>query len=247
MKPFLLALSFFTRVPIPTLHYSVEDWNKSVNYYPLVGLVIGGLLMGIHTLTDMWFSSQLTTVLTLVFWIYITGGLHLDGWMDLADGLGSNRERDQMLEIMKDSRVGAMGVLAVLMLLMVKGSALYELQGIKHGMWLILIPVCARTFVLFAIQFWPYVSKAGIGSGMRDGLQGKYLFLAVLLTFILSWLIGGPQALLVVAITAIGGFWLCTHIARKLGGLTGDCYGACIEWCETIALLSIVGTGRWFA
>lgn len=246
MKAFLLSLSFLTRVPVPSYQYSVEDWKRSVVYYPLVGVVVGALLLVVQTIVSMGFSPLMVTVLTLVFWIYITGGLHLDGWMDLADGIGSNRPPDQMLTIMKDSRVGAMGVLAVIMLLLVKGAALYELQGVKHGLWLLVVPTCARALVLSAIQYWPYVSKNGIGTGMREGLHVKHVLGGFLVTILIGWFIGGLQGLLVIAITMVGGLWFSFYVARKLGGLTGDCYGACIEWCETIALLSIVGTGRWF-
>jgi len=245
MNAFFLAVSFFTRIPVPPVRSSEEDWQKSVAFYPLVGLIIGGLLWTVYQLGAQWFSPLLAAVLALVFWVYITGGLHLDGWMDLADGLGSSRPRDQALVIMKDSRVGAMGVLAAMMLLAVKGAALHELGQARPPLWLILAPAAARVYLLIAIRYWPYVQDNGIGSGLGKRLRTWHLLAAGAGLAALGWFVGREAVLLALALTLLGSLWFCRMIKRKLGGFTGDCYGALIEWSEAVCMLALLLAGRW--
>jgi adenosylcobinamide-GDP ribazoletransferase len=246
MNAFFHAVSFLTRIPVPAMRPSSEDWQRSVAFYPLVGVIIGGLLWGVLEVCFRLFSPPLASVLTLAFWVYITGGLHLDGWMDLADGLGSHRSREQMLAIMKDSRVGAMGVLAALLLLAVKGTALHELGQTRPPLWLFLAPAAARLYLLVAIRFWPYVLENGIGSGLAKGLRGWHLLTAGTGLLVLAWFIGGGAALAALGLTLLGSLWFCRMVGRKLGGFTGDGYGALIEWSETVCLLALIVTGRWW-
>ncbi len=246
MNAFFLAVSFLTRIPVPAFSASTEVWRKSAAFYPLVGAIVGGLLWAADLGISQLFSPPLAAVLTLAFWVYITGGLHLDGWMDLADGLGSHRSRERMLAIMKDSRVGAMGVLAAILLLMIKGTALYELLGTNRAVLLLLVPAAARTYLLLAIRFWPYLTETGIGSGMREGLRWWHLLLGGVGLFGLGWYMGGLHAVAALLITLVGSLWFCRMIAKKLGGFTGDGYGALVEWSETVCLLAIIAAGRWW-
>lgn len=246
MNAFYHALTFLTKIPVPWLRSDDAAWKKSVAFYPVVGLLIGIALWCFQFITSQIFSPLLTAVLTLVCWVYLTGGLHLDGWMDLADGLGSNRSRERILEIMKDSRVGAMGVLAAILLLLVKSVALLELMH-QGSYWLMYIPMAARTFLLLAIYYWPYLTKGGIATGMKEGLKSCHLGLNFALLIGAALLTGGVQALAATILTLVGSLWFCYRVAKRLTGLSGDCYGALIEWSEVICLLSIVGTGRGFA
>ncbi len=245
MKSFLLAVSFLTKIPIPAFSSTSEDWRKSVVYYPAAGVVIGLLVWIFNLGTAQMFSPLMTSVLTFVFWIFITGGLHLDGWMDLGDALGSNRPREQMLSIMKDSRVGAMGVLSVIMLILVKGTALFELHQAHQGIWLMLIPAVARTHVLFTIRYWPYLSESGIASGMKNALQQKHILLSLILLFGFGWMIGREPGCFLIILTLLASLLYTCLVARRLGGMTGDCYGAVIEWNETVSLLVLLLLERW--
>jgi adenosylcobinamide-GDP ribazoletransferase len=244
MNAFFQAVGFLTRIPVPPLRHSAEDWQKSVACYPLVGALIGLLLWGVNHLALLLFTPTLAAVLTLAFWVYITGGLHLDGWMDLADALGSNRSRERMLEIMKDSRVGAMGVLAAILLLMVKGAALYDVGRTGLNSWMVLVPTIARTHLLLAIRLWPYVSEGGLGSDLHKALHFGNIALGYGFTLLLCWFFGGGQAVIVLLLTLLGSLSLSRTISKKLGGFTGDAYGAVIEWNEAAALLlSILAWG----
>jgi adenosylcobinamide-GDP ribazoletransferase len=245
MNPLFHAIAFLTRIPVPRLSAETKDWEKSVAYYPVVGLLIGTILWGASLLAQYVFPLPLAAVIVLSFWIFITGGLHLDGWMDLADGLGSSRTRERIFEIMKDSRVGAMGVTAAIVLFMIKGTALYEIAASRSFFWLILPPFIARFSLVAAIWFWPYITERGMGTGLRSGLTGwlvlaGFLFTSIFAIFFYGWA-GGA----VLAAAFVTGWLFLRNVSRRLGGLTGDCYGALVEWMELNVLLFIVIAERF--
>jgi adenosylcobinamide-GDP ribazoletransferase len=245
MNAFFHALSFFTRIPVPWLRPSEEAWKKSVAWYPAVGLVIGLVLWVAHQAALWAFAPLTAAVLTMACWVYITGGLHLDGWMDLADGLGSSRPREQILAIMKDSRTGAMGVLAAIVLLLVKTAALAELDRPGLSACLFLVPAAARTHVLLAIRCWPYVTgENGIGKSVGEALRPWHIGAGYLLLLALGWWIADVRAVTAVLLSLAVSLLFARSVARKLGGLTGDCYGAVIESAEAVLLLILIG--RWW-
>ncbi len=242
MNALFHAIAFLTRLPVPRLSNSSRDWQNSVAFYPLVGGLLGMLLWLAALLAGKLLPPLLTAVLTLVFWVYLTGGLHLDGWMDVADGLGSNRSRERMLEIMKDSRVGAMGVIAAILLVMIKVAAIYEL--VATPLWLIVPPLVARLLLPWVIWQFPYLSANGLGNGLRTGLNYAKLVSGLLLGLLVLFLlfhIAGIVAALAAGVIA----WLyARHLIKQLGGLNGDCYGAIVELTEAVALLLILFAGR---
>jgi adenosylcobinamide-GDP ribazoletransferase len=244
MNAFFHALAFLTRIPVPQLSQSEHHWKRSVLFYPLVGALMGGLLWLAGAAVSYVFPHTVAAVLILVFWVFLTGGLHLDGWMDLADGLGSSRPREQIFKIMKDSRVGAMGVIAAFLLLMVKGAALYEILAGQSLNWLLLPPLTARVSLILAIWFWPYITEQGLGTGLRDGLSGLAVFLNSAMAACVLYGASGPAGL-GAYVAALGLTVLFIRmIVKKLGGLTGDCYGAVVEWTEAVSLLLIVAVRR---
>ncbi|MGG1658569.1 adenosylcobinamide-GDP ribazoletransferase [Brevibacillus sp. NRS-1366] len=243
MNAFFHAIAFFTRIPVPWLQPSEVAWKKSVNWYPAVGVVIGLLLWGVHQAGLYLFSPWLAAVLTLVVWVYITGGLHLDGWMDLADGLGSSRPKEQVLAIMKDSRVGAMGVLAAFLLLLIKAGGVSELAHPGWGMLLLFVPAAARTHVLLSIRLWPYLSAdKGIGKGISEGLSPMSIIISYVLLLVAGWFLGGSHVIAAILISLVIALGFSRSVASKLGGLNGDCYGAVIESSEAVMLLVLAGS-----
>ncbi|WP_134684037.1 adenosylcobinamide-GDP ribazoletransferase [Brevibacillus migulae] len=247
MKAMLQAVSFLTRIPVPNLNYSTEDWQRSVRYYPVVGALIGLLLWGVHAAAMSTFSPQVSAVLTLLFWVYITGGLHLDGWMDLADGLGSNRSREQMLTIMKDSRVGAMGVIAAISLFLLKGVTLADFFTLPGNIRIIAVPLVARTLVMVMMRSFPYLARDGIALGMREALNVWSLGFGCVFMLSVGWFLGSWQLLVAIGIAACFAVVFAFKVYRKLGGLTGDVYGALIESTEAVCLLGLLAVGRWLS
>lgn len=245
MNPLFSAIAFLTKIPVPSFQYSAQDWQRSVAYYPLVGLLVGLCLWLSFEGLNYVFPPAVASVLTLTVWVYITGGLHLDGWMDLADGLGSCRSQEDMLRIMKDSRVGAMGVLAAVLLLLVKGAAVYELCSSLPPSWIILPPLAARFSLIGAIWFWPYISENGLGTGMQKGLNKRKLMLGMVFMITAVYLIQGKTGLFVLILACLCGVWFIQRLNKRFGGLTGDGYGALVEWVEVCYLLFSLLAGRW--
>ncbi|WP_258297397.1 adenosylcobinamide-GDP ribazoletransferase [Paenibacillus peoriae] len=182
------AFQFLTRLPVKAeLDFSPDLLKRSASYYPLVGVVIGIIVWAFAALTSMVLPPLPCAILTLVVWVWLTGGLHLDGWMDAADALFSYRSRERMLEIMKDSRVGAMGVIACVLLLMLKASLLYTVLVERNVSGLLLLPmVWSRWFMVHAMKRWPKARNddglAARFADMSGGRVGLAVFWAVLVT-----------------------------------------------------------------
>ena len=244
MKAFLAALMFLTRIPVPKIEVSTTDWKKSPIYFPLIGLLIGGFLWLALFGFDKLFHAPVSAFLLVLVWIWITGGLHIDGWMDLADGLGSNRSRDEMLTIMKDSRVGAMGVIAAIILIAGKIVAVYEIIQLYDPLILVLCPWVARFLLICSIKFWPYRKELGIGSGLSAFLSYPVMLIHLVLILIISYWVTGLNGIVLLLMTSLVTFLFIFNIYRKLNMLTGDCYGAIVEWSECVSLFLALAIGR---
>lgn len=264
LRACIAAFQFLTRLPIPVqINYTDRVFQRSVIFYPLAGFVIGLLLLLAGEGLSLVLPAMPAAVLLLGFWVVLTGGLHLDGLMDTADGILSHRPREQMLEIMKDSRVGAMGVIVCVIHLLLKFSLLYTLldtAGMGGACFLLaIVPIWSRWFMVAAIHGWPYARRdSGLGSFFRGvtkwhvtlsslvALFTTTLFIEIFSTWladssVISYsLIYGLTILFSFATgTILIGWLLATYISRKLGGLTGDTYGALNELLETLLLLGI--------
>lgn len=243
MKAFLAALMFLTRFPVPKINVSNADWQKSAVFFPLVGFIIGaGLWLALFGFGKLFLPPVCAFFIVLV-WIWVTGGLHIDGWMDLADGFGSNRSREEILEIMKDSRVGAMGVIAAICLIAGKIVAVYEVIQLNLPMMLVLSPWCARFLLISAVKFWPYRKEGGLGAGLSAYLSYPVIFAHLGLIVAVSYWLTGVFGLMLLFVTAILTGLFILNIYRKLNMLTGDCYGAIVEWSECIFLF--LGLAIW--
>ncbi|MDY8091741.1 adenosylcobinamide-GDP ribazoletransferase [Paenibacillus polymyxa] len=224
------AFQFLTRLPVKAeLDFSPDLLKRSASYYPLVGVVIGIIVWGFAALASMVLPPLPCAILILVVWVWLTGGLHLDGWMDAADALFSYRSRERMLEIMKDSRVGAMGVIACVLLLMLKASLLYTVLVERNVSGLLLLPmVWSRWFMVHAMKRWPKARNddglAARFADMSGGRVGLAVFWAVLVT--LSAAVG--QYLLAGLATA----------TRDTGNLSlaGSCLQTLLSYSESLPI-----------
>lgn len=237
MKGFWSALAFLTRIPVPAQWLHPDGWRNSPVFYPAVGGVIGLFLAGFDRLTEMWLPPWIHAVLVVGVWVRLTGGLHLDGLMDTADGMGANRDRERTLIIMKDSRVGAMGVLAALFVVLVKISAVHDM-GLVSTAALFSAPVAGRMAILWAMHVWPYAREGGIGTDLKASLTrrrvaGAWAFGIVLLAVASGWL-----AVLPLAVTLVVTVWMARRVIRRIDGLTGDVYGAMVEVTEAAVLVA---------
>ena len=254
LEAIIAAFQFLTRLPLPVrMEYTDVHFRRSVMFYPFVGFMIGAVLAGSAVVLGQILPPAITGILAACIWTLITGALHLDGLMDTADGLLSHRPRERMLEIMKDSRSGPMGVMACVFDLMLKSVALMYLA--EHSLteaWLLfmLVPVWSRTFMVYAIYKWPYARKEqGMGSlyrsvGWLHAWAARAVALLITIAFIWPWTgINAKGLILVLGLMAIAygvGTLLASAVSRKLHGLTGDVYGALNELIELSFLMGIV-------
>jgi len=245
MRRLLYAFRFLTVLPLPFREgEDLPAVARSAALFPLAGLGIGGALLGTAAAGLIRFSPAVTGILVLVIWTVSTGGLHLDGLSDLADGIGGGRTREQKLAIMKDSRVGAFGVLALICLLALKGVLLADLAGRPSFLLfrtLLFVPAAARGILTAVIFLFPNARPGGMGSFFKEHLRFREMFLALLLALAAGWFCLGPPALAIfggaLGLSLAGGL----GITRSLGGLTGDAYGALCETAEVLLLLGVLG------
>lgn len=236
MLNFFSALAFLTIIPVPA--QAPLDDGKKVLYFPLVGLLIGCLLVAVDYLGSLVFYQEIRVVVDILFLAVISGGLHLDGLADSADGLLSNRPRERALEIMRDPHMGVMGGLAIIFCLSLKSAGLMGLGGKMFWLWLLAAPAFARTALVVGLVFMDYVRKnEGLGKDFFQrnnyGLL-KLSFLPFPLPFLLGWEVGIKVIVLTVGIS-IALLWFFKF---KLGGMTGDTLGALSEGVETTVLLT---------
>ena len=235
-----LALSFLTTIPFPRLGaVSDEKMSRTVAFFPFVGLVVGFFNVLCYLLGLSLFTTSVAAWLSLIANAVITGGLHLDGWMDTFDALGSRKPRSEMLAVMKDSRIGAMGALAVVLLLGLKFSLLTELHA--RPALILLAPAVGRSAILFATQTYSYVREQGLGKSFTQSLaRTSWIFALATLVAPLLMLTGALGAVAATVALLLAMLW-ARLLARTFGGLTGDTYGALNELAEALFLLTAVG------
>lgn len=238
-RHFIIALQFLTRIPVPHLQdISQLEIGRSFRYYPLVGLVIGFFLLALGWLiSDI--PSTLQASLVLLLWIIITGALHLDGLADSADAwLGGHGDREKTLAIMKDAACGPAGVIALVIILLIKFNALNLILQEGKWMFLLLTPLLARTAVLFLFQTTTYVRPGGLGEALASYYShgvGSIILLAVCLATLLMMGISGLIVILALLITVL---LLRGLMIKRIGGTTGDTAGALIEISEVVLLVA---------
>ena len=240
IRRLILMLQFLTAIPVKAnIKAEHEDFGKGLAFAPVVGLVIGALLAGCNYLLGLLFPSSVTAVLTVALYILLTGGLHLDGLGDTADGLFSNRPRERMLEIMKDSRVGTNAVLAVIMVLMLNSSLIASL-GSHTITILLLMPAAGRIGSLIGAGTSRYAGTSdGPGRWCVECCGRNDILLGLVLYFIIFAATAGVYGMIAAVIPPVSAFLLARLLGRKLGGVTGDILGAVCELNQVVFLITM--------
>ena len=239
LQPLVIAFQLLTRIPIPvSVDHTPELRERSLLFYPLVGGVIGGGLWLLQALLVS-YPVVLQATLLLIFWVGITGGLHLDGLADSADAwVGGMGDRQRMLEIMKDPASGPMGVTAIVLILLIKWSLLYTLIDQQQVALLIWSPLLARLLLIPLFQTTAYLRSEGMGSALTG--EGAYWpgVAVLLLGLLLAWW-GGVDGV-VLLLLLLGAALFRYRVVKQLGGITGDLAGAMVEKMEVWLLLLVV-------
>ena len=268
MRAFFIGLQFLTRISIvEQKDWCEKDFADSVRYFPLIGLVLGiiyaafaALLLILLPQNGFLLPHHVVAAALLILPILLTGGLHCDGFMDTMDGLFSGRSRERMLEIMKDSRVGANGVFAFVLLMIFDWSILLDLL---QSAWLFpalfAMPIVSRLMMVVAISAFPYARPVGMGKAFKDGgtksvLYGAFFYTLILVFFpgvaacffgiipldaagLSSWVLSMTAVIFAALLFTI---FFASYATRHLGGLAGDVYGAITTLTETLVLLSFL-------
>ncbi len=249
VKGCLAAVRFLTVLPVASRWCDGErPLRASTKYFPLVGLGIGGLIASAdHGLGLLWQAPLLTSGITTVLLIAISGGLHIDGLADTADGFLSARPKQRILEIMRDSRIGVMGTVAVVSAILLKFTALAAVNPASRWTVILLMPLAGRTALLCQLALLPYArSNGGLADLFIPRHRTVYLIWAAVVMGGAGWLTLNTIGLFITAVWAVGSLGFAGYCYRKIGGLTGDTLGAGCEFAELLPLLTVlICEGRW--
>ena len=210
-------------------------------FYPLVGLILGGMLwVSWKVLTEI-FPPPVVDLILIALLVVLSGGMHLDGLADTIDGLWGGKDREQALKIMRDSHIGAFGVIALVLVLMAKYLALTHLPHGLKGQVLVAMPVLGRWAMVAMSYFSGYArSGPGLARPFIEHLTWRELAVSTFTTVLIMLLTLGSSGLVIFAIAGLVSFSCLWYFRKKLGGVTGDCLGAVGELVEVTLLLSVL-------
>jgi len=233
MTNFLIALRFLTRIPIGEFPKDEKRLGKSMAYFPIVGLILGGILVLVNWGFSIILAPLVADALTIIVLIILTGALHIDGFVDTIDGLAGGKTKEEILRIMKDSRVGAFGIIGVVSLIMLKLVLLHEIPLQIKQAALLLYPVMGRWAMVAASSLSVYARKGrGTGKAFVGYCGRKELIIASLITLIITGgflkLLGLELFFFILALTLL----LIKFVSKRIEGMTGDTLGAVNEIIE---------------
>lgn len=240
LKGFRLTLGFLTRIPVH-INWEVEDGEleKGIVYFPIVGLVLGAICALVYQLTSLVFPVPMSILFGMITLIFLTGAFHVDGFADTADGIYSARTRERMLEIMRDSRVGTNGVIAIVFDFAFRYLGLCLVQGTgTRPSWVIflLLPVVGK--MVQGMMGYQAVYAREKGLGLFIGTLSMPRVLICSLSGIIIMILGyGIQGFLAAIIVFVMIYLFRRYIEHILGGITGDVMGAANELAEILFLL----------
>ncbi|RJP19761.1 MAG: adenosylcobinamide-GDP ribazoletransferase [Candidatus Abyssobacteria bacterium SURF_5] len=242
MKSLLDTLQFLTTIPLRRVQAD-ERLNVRLEFFPLVGILAGLVLATAGAALSVVFPPFVTGASVIVLLVFITGGLHLDGLADTADGFGSSRPREEILRIMRDSRTGAMGVIAVACVLALKIAAASSLAPQTRTQALLLMPVAGRCGMAVLMGYMPLARNEGLAAAVRPARATRQMIWSGAALLIIGWLAWGMNGVLVGLASLVALAPLSLLMLRKIGGITGDTLGATCEVVETVSLVIAAGIG----
>lgn len=241
----LVALEFLT----PLRVRRVEVWDDrtfgvAAGWFPLIGLGLGGVLLALDGVLGRLLPPGATGALLLAALALLTGGIHLDGVADTADGLAVQGDRATRLGVMSEGTTGAAGVMALALVVLVQWTAISALAPPYRAGALLLAPALGRWAVTPVAMIFPPARPRGLGHALHQGNWAIAGPIAAMLSFGAAAVLFGPGGLLLPLAAGLGGVVLAAAAARMLGGVTGDTFGAAIEVSQTVVLLFLVACAQ---
>ena len=241
MRSLRIAFGLMTTLPVRLPDdWSAGDSGRASVWYPFVGLVIGAITWLVWRGALFAFPPLVAGMVTLVTWVVLTGGLHLDGLADCCDGLLASTSVERRLEIMKDPRLGAFGVIGLMLTFLLKASALTSFASLTpvSGIGILLAASLARWCVLLGGLF-PLARPSGMGTDFALGFQRSFLLWGAIVPLGMAILLGTCGVL--PALIGVGAAVLILRFATsRIGGMTGDVFGMLVEIVETIVLITFL-------
>jgi len=241
IRRFLIAVQFLTRLPVPrVLSNSEAELGKAAAFFPLVGVIVGGGAALVFVLLQHVVPATTSVLTAVVFVAFITNGFHEDGLADTFDGFGGGWTKDRILEIMRDSRIGTYGTLALIFVILGKLILLSSLPQGQTWRWLIVGHTAARWTVLPLCAWLPYARVEGQGKlvakqvGTLEIMTGTVTLLLFFL--LLPWQAAIAALLVTTLVTSLSGL----YFRSRLQGITGDCLGAANQLAEVGLYLTAV-------
>ncbi len=249
LRLFFVALQFFTRLPIPRWVGFEQDWlHHASRYFPLVGVVVGAIGAAVYWACALVLPAPVAAVLSTAATIYVTGAFHEDGFADTCDGLGGGMTRERVLEIMKDSRVGAYGAIGVVCMLGTKVTALATLPLTSAIGALLLAHPLSRLCATSLIWRMEYARAEGKAKPLAERMSTAEFCIALLTValaaalLLASGLLSAQAVLAALLACVIATWWLARKFSRRIGGYTGDCLGAVQQLAEAATYIAILAT-----
>lgn len=238
----LLSFQFFTRIPVnKAIELDKKNIRNAIFFLPFVGALIGLIAAIIYYILSP-YSNLIAGLFSISSMIIITGGLHIDGLSDTFDGFMANKDRERTFEIMKDSRVGAFGVLSIILLILFKYVFIISFN---NGFFPILLSLINSRVVLSYIISYKKVAKTeGLGY-LFNGSNPKVFSILTLLIYVVVLAITNTWYLFPLALTIATAEIICKISYKKIGGLTGDVYGSIVEIGEVLSLLGFWSVVIW--
>jgi len=242
MRRFILALQFLTVIPIyKNLKVNEEDLGKSALYFPIVGLFIGGCLVCSKFLLSFFLPRSVVDGMLIIILVLITGSIHLDALADTVDGIASGKEKNEKLSIMKDGNVGAMGAVAVFLVLMLKYLALAALPEYLKNQSLLLMPMIGRWSQVSVAYFSDYAGqKKGLGFPITRHVTSLIFVCTTVISLLVAAYLFHHRGFIIVVLVALFCLLYSRFFKRVLGGVTGDVLGAANEITEVAVLIMIL-------
>jgi len=245
LELFFTALMFFTRLPVPELEYSQEKLNSSSRYFPLVGILVGALSATVFMFSTMLFSTNVSVLLSMIGSILITGAFHEDGFADTCDGFGGGYTKEKILEIMKDSRIGAFGAIGIILLLIFKFLLLSEMKPMVIPIAIVSGHAISRFISISLLYSMVYVKEEGKAKPLSTALPLSSLIVAGFFGLLPLLLFKKPFILLIVIPLLLTRWYLSYYFKKHIGGYTGDCLGAAQQVSEIVFYISIFLMLQW--
>ena len=251
LRLFFVALQFFTRLPVPRWVGFDPQWlHHASRYFPAVGIVVGGCAALVYALAVMLWPPVIAVLLSTVATIWMTGAFHEDGFADVCDGFGGGMTPERVLEIMKDSRIGAYGAIGIALLLAIKCATLSFLAPSFAPVALLAAHPLSRLSSTALIRFLDYAKAEGKAKPLAQHMSTAEFMIAVFTVAVplgvMVWCEAMPWKALVAGLiaTMLAAVWMARLFHRRIGGYTGDCLGAVQQVTEAVFYLVMLAMVR---